>query len=83
MLVTNLFPTFVSCVYRLMYILMNSLKMVSEIFRDITQSSLLSVQQRFGGTYCLTLQGPREILTAAGLLLTSYFGPEDCGCMLL
>jgi hypothetical protein len=68
--------------------------MKSTIFWDITPYNPLKVNQRFGGTYRLYLQGRRRsrersqrILLAtcfhAGFLLGLFFDPEDGGDMFL
>jgi hypothetical protein len=65
--------------------------MKSTAFWDITQCSLLKVNRRFGGTYCLHLQGrklswarkqhdSRWLLPS---LLSLFFDPEDGGDMFL
>jgi hypothetical protein len=73
-----------------------ALVMKSTIFWDITPCNPLKVNRRFGGTYCLHLQG-RKISRArnqlesrlvtycdAGFLLSLHiFDPEDGGDMFL
>jgi hypothetical protein len=57
----------------------------SSIFWDITPCSQLKVNQRFGRTYRLHLQGRRSALLTTcvhvGFLLGLFFDPEDRGDM--
>jgi hypothetical protein len=64
--------------------------MKSIIFWDITPCSPFSVNRRFGGTYCLHLQGRKNKLgkkQAPAFTLIScrtyFFDPEDGGDMFL
>jgi hypothetical protein len=55
----------------------------SSILWDITPSSPLEVNRRFGGTCRLHLQGWRISLLYVGFLFGLFFVPEDGGDMLL